>query len=773
MFRAPSARFLFLLPALLLQLRLSAADLSDLTYDATGDTVTITDCHRNAAGALEIPELIEGKPVTVIGESAFNSCFQLVTVILPSTVRTIGDFGFANCLSLEEVPLPEGLEAIGQAAFSATKLTLIEIPASLTSLGRDVFSQAHSYEVDPDNLHYSSRDGILYTKDQETLLDFPPGNPTTSFTIGPRVHTLGEGAFERSDLETIIIPDHVTSIGKQAFRSCGLLRNLTVGQGVTEIPDWCFEGAENLRMVTLPPQITSIGARAFNSCLRLESVILPANLVSLGDAAFSRCFELETITLPDSVTSIGDLCFTNCGDLTTITFSAQLEMIGEEAFYRCHGLSTVTLPDGVTTIGVSCFSNCERLTSITLGESLLAIPTEAFDDCGRLETVGIPDSVISIGERAFHICGALSSALLPRNLEEIRDYAFHRTSSLPAVSLPGGVTTIGENAFSRSGIETLVIEDSPATVGRFAFSDCPKLRTVSLGNRVSAIGPAAFSQCPELREVTIPDSVETVGSAAFSNCMGLEYATLGRGLREYPEGFFFGRASNLRRIEVSGDNPILKSLDGVVYSKDGETLVYLPEGYPGPVFFSPPGLKTVGARSFARSQNLTDIFFQEGLVTVENRAFGRSPNLKRVHFPSTVTFIDDKAFQDLPVLEKIYFGGDAPLIGQALFEDSSPGIEIAITPEAQHFGGIFANRPLVIETFQAPPPALGKPFRENMRLVLPYTHLGDPGALILFQSSDLESWAPVEEAEQDPWTFQVPIGPGTARSFYQIRSAGP
>ena len=125
--------FLFLICA---ALPLYAADLSDLTYDASDATVIITDCDTAASGALVIPETIKGKPVTSIGLSAFWDCTNLTSVIIPEGVTSIGDQAFWGCRSLTNVTLPNSITNIGNLAFHhCSSLPNVTIPDSVTSIG--------------------------------------------------------------------------------------------------------------------------------------------------------------------------------------------------------------------------------------------------------------------------------------------------------------------------------------------------------------------------------------------------------------------------------------------------------------------------------------------------------------------------------------------------------------------------------------------------------------------------------------------------------------
>ena len=230
-----------------------------------------------------------------------------------------------------------------------------------------------------------------------------PANVTKVEIIG-NVGRIQDRAFAGlSSLQSITLPDSLTSIGDSSFSGTGIT-SITIPNSVTSIEEGAFSGT-GITSITIPNSVTSIGGGAFYGATSLQSITLPnnPNFTSIGDSAFWGASSLQSITIPDSVTSIGDDAFRYATSLQSITIPASVTSIGWQAFDGTSSLTSINFAENsqLTSIGENAFKGASALQSMTIPNSVTSIGYRAFDNAASLKSLTIPDSVTSIGERAF------------------------------------------------------------------------------------------------------------------------------------------------------------------------------------------------------------------------------------------------------------------------------------------------------------------------------------------------------------------------------------
>jgi len=384
------------------------AQSGDFHYTATATEVAITG-YTGAGGAVTIPSSIGGLPVTSIGNNAFFNRSGLTSVTIPNSVTRIGEYAFYNCYLLTSVTIPNSVTSIGNNAFSrCSGLTSVTIPNSVTSIGYTAFDQCTgltSVTADAANPNYSSMDGVLFDKNQTTLIQYPIGK-TGGYTI----------------------PNGVTSVGSDAFSNCRGLTSVTIGNSVVSIGNSAFSYCRGLTNVTIGDSVVSIGSNAFNSCSDLTSVTIGNSVASIGSSAFSNCTGLTGVTIPNSVTSIGSSAFSYCSGLTSVAIGNSVASIGSSAFSYCSGLTSAAIGNSVASIGNSAFSNCTGLTGVTIGNSVASIGNGAFLACPNLLSIYIKGNAPTLDATVF--------------TSNLRSNVYYRSGTTGWTSTYGGLYTV-------------------------------------------------------------------------------------------------------------------------------------------------------------------------------------------------------------------------------------------------------------------------------------------------------------------------------------------
>ena len=242
--------------------------MKNFNYRVVNDNEFVITDYTGDDTIVNIPSEIDGKPVTSIGDFAFEGCTSLTSIEIPASVTSIGYDAFDSCTNLTNIEIPDSITSIGNFSFyGCIGLTSIEIPASVTSIGYATFyacTSLASININSNNAKYSSTDGVLFNKTRTTLIFYPTGKTNTRYTIPNSVKYIQDYAFRGyRSLTNIEIPDSVISIGFGAFMGCTSLTNIEIPDSVTYIGNFSFEDCTSLTNIEIPNGITGIGERAF------------------------------------------------------------------------------------------------------------------------------------------------------------------------------------------------------------------------------------------------------------------------------------------------------------------------------------------------------------------------------------------------------------------------------------------------------------------------------------------------------------------------------
>ncbi len=215
----------------------------------------------------EIPEIIEGHPVTKV---EFGNAFVddvVKAIYIPKTVKDVGtSINYGN----------RGLQTI---------------------------------VVDDENPYYSSVDGVLYNKDKTVLITYPAAKKGEVAFVST-IQAIGKSAFSQcSGVTRVSIPEGITSIEYCTFWGNENLISIEFPDSLISIGFRAFYGCSKLQNLRFPDGLKTIGAGAFEACQRLQIVEFPDGITQIGEQAFFDCPKLLSVLLPSSIEEIGTEAF--------------------------------------------------------------------------------------------------------------------------------------------------------------------------------------------------------------------------------------------------------------------------------------------------------------------------------------------------------------------------------------------------------------------------------------------------------------------------------
>ena len=619
--------------------------------------------------------------VTAIGDSAFRKC-AITSIEIPSSVTTIGKYTFSNCNSLTSIDMPSTITSIGKRAFNiCSSLTSVDIPSSVTSIKEYTFFKCTSL---------------------------------TNVTIPSSVTEIGKMAFKYcNSLTSINIPSSVISIDYSAFNFCPALTSIVVDAANTvyDSRDNCnaiIEKATNAlilgcKTTIIPSTITRINDYAFFGCKNLISIDIPSSVTSISFDAFLECTNLTSIDIPSSVTSIEDGAFSKCTNLTSIDIPSSVTSIGHSAFYLS-GLTSINIPTSVTYMGERTFESCNNLTSANILASIDTIPGFTFKSCTNLKNVVIPSTVTFIDYYAF---------LGPPNLDTI----VCKGVTPPSVDEPelnGNVLLVPCEAVSNYQNDTYFSTKNIVGSQQREITDtiCVGETYDFYGNTVNQSGvyfhtiSATSGSCDSLITLNLfvkPNFSDTINKVIY---VGDTLAFNGTNLTT--EGTYVANLQTisgcdsivtLNLLTIPRDTVTLIQIDTVrdtlyennklyytvkyhtltssytaevTYKSSGENyisgdIVIPSEVNIGGVNYS---VTSIGANAFKNCSGLTSVVLPSSITSIGNHAFNNCTNLTSINIPSSVNYIGQSAFYNCKSLISINIPPLVDIIPTSAFNGS-------------------------------------------------------------------------------------------------------
>ena len=569
---------------------------------------------------------------------------------------------------------------------------------------------------------------------------------------GYKIVKIGYGAFICKSIKEVVIPEGVTEIERDAFYACHNLLTVTLPETLVTIGEKAFDNT-NLHSVVIPDSVESIGAVAIASRY-LSDVKIGKGIKTIGINGIYSSFASVTITgyintvafdyarshdmkfvslgnapnLPErnylySSDKTEAVITEYIGDESKVTIPSEIDgykvvAIGESAFKGNAVITEVAIPDGVTEIEAYAFKECVNLAEVTLPETLVEIGIRAFESTA-LQSIMIPDSVETIDNNAFAGCSKLADVKIGTGIKIIGRKAFEKTD---IITISGYVDTVAYDYAYTNDIKFISLDNDSENPDReyiySPFSDTEASLIDYIGNDSNITIPSningydiviidgnAFKDCRSLESVVIPENVVRIEQWAFKDCINLKSVEIGRDVIHIDDHAFEG-CNSLSNITVNQKNTVFDSRDNcnAIIKTESDMLVIgcadtvIPSSAASIgsyAFISCPGLtsvevpsniKKIYSNAFVECVNLEEVALSEGLTLIDNGAFSGCVNLKSINIPDSVSELGLSVFTGCTNLRNIELPDKVTTLNNFVFDECTNLESVRLSPNTGVIG---------------------------------------------------------------------------------------
>ncbi len=513
-------------------------------------------------------------------------------------------------------------------------------------------------------------------------------------TLGEKLTEIGKGAFAQCAALESFSAKNIEEIKSDTFSGCTALEAVVAPKVRVVYPN-AFFGCESLRSF-LSEELISIGNNGFEGCASLETVNTN-KIEKYGKRAFALCAALPNVYIADGAV-LGEECFMGATSLKSVTYAGKAEL--SKAVFKDSGLEEIALPKGEAKILESMFEGCDSIKKAELPEEITSIGKNAFKNCEGLEILTVPKSVKKLGEGAFEGCISLVSIKLEAQIKSLPKRLFKGCDVIQTAVLPEKLQVIGEEAFMNCSYMPMVnIPFGVTEIGERAFSGCTYLERATLPTGITAVGAEAFADCASLKAFDFPTTVTSIGEGVLRGCSSLEVLGIYADTDEFTAIMTEG-CTSLKKIVTSNFSTKYAAVDGVLFNADKTTLLIYPAAKGVAEYILPDTVMTVDSYAF-KGCDLQSVDINNAEMVMMN-AFEGCNSLHTV-VADNVYLVGYGAFLDCTSLYSVTFSPELSEIGGLAFS-GCPILRSITLPKAADISDDSFESSTVIEYFEKDEP---------------------------------------------------------------------
>ena len=366
----------------------NSVEIGGLNYGLLGDNTAIVIKQSSDIVVATIPSMVTYNEreyaVTAISAYAFANCRSLVSVIIPNSVTSIGFGAFKNCISLESMTIP----FVGEKADGSGNNTIAYMFGGVEYSDNAIYvpTSLKTIVINGGTIAENALNGCVSLE---------------SIVISDNVTSIGLGAFAGcTSIKNIVVPFIGNTKDGTTNTAFGYIFGSPTGNdnrlhvptslksvivtGGTIVHNYVFYCCESIESIKLPNTITSIGTQSFYYCSSLKEIVIPDSVTTVGEQAFARCSALASVTIGKSVTSLANQVFENCTNISKVNYTGTIDQWVE-----------ITFAWGGNPIyhAKNLYINDKLVTEVVL-TTATKINTYAFYNCATIEAMYIPEGVV-------------------------------------------------------------------------------------------------------------------------------------------------------------------------------------------------------------------------------------------------------------------------------------------------------------------------------------------------------------------------------------------